>query len=227
MSSLPRPDAVLFDVDGTLVDSNYLHVHAWHRAFLDLGVIVPSWRIHRAIGMDSGELLGALLGADADARGDEAKDRHATHYATLGDQLRVLPGAREFVASLAAAGLEVVLATSAPPAELDRLREVLDVDRELTALTDSDDVATAKPSPDIVGVALERAGVPADRAVFVGDATWDVEAAGRAGVPCVAVRSGGSGTQELREAGAVAVFDDLAALAAAVHDGDDDGWLRW
>ena len=226
MSSLPRPDAVLFDVDGTLVDSNYLHIDAWQRAFLDVDRVVPSWRIHRAIGMDSGKLLEALLGDDADTLGDRAKDRHSEYYAAAGDRLRVLPGARDLLARLADDGVDVVLATSAPPDELDTLREVLDVETDLTAVTDSDDVGTAKPEPDIVAVALDKSGVPADRALFVGDATWDIEAAGRAGVPCVALRSGGSGTAELREAGAIAVFDDLVQFADALT-GDREAWLQW
>lgn len=225
VTSLPCPDAVLFDVDGTLVDSNYLHVTAWHRAFLDVGRTVPMWRVHRAIGMDSGRLLAELLGDDADRLGDDAKARHAEHYADLGDQLRPLPGARELVEALSGAGLQVVLATSAPPGELDRLREVLDVGAAVTAVTDSDDVATAKPAPDIVQVALDRAAVPAQRAVFVGDAVWDVEAALRAGVTCVAVRSGGTAADELRAAGARVVFDDAARLLAAIGDRPDD-WLR-
>ncbi|MHA3701810.1 HAD family hydrolase [Jatrophihabitans sp. YIM 134969] len=224
MSHLTRPAAVLFDVDGTLVDSNYLHVSAWHQAFLDVGRTVPVWRIHRAIGMDSSRLLSAVLGDDADRLGDDAKSQHAERYAALGRFLRPLPGARDLVSSLSDAGLAVVLATSAPPEELDRLREVLDVDAELTATTDSDDVETAKPAPDVVGVALERAGVAAADALFVGDATWDAEAAGQAGVTCVAVRSGGTGDAELRAAGAVGVFDDAAAVLAAITD-DDEKWL--
>lgn len=223
--TVPRPDAVLLDVDGTLVDSNYLHVLAWVRACLDVERVVPSWRVHRAIGMDSSELLGALLGNDAGRLGDRAKARHAEHYRDLGGLLRPLPGARRLVRALSDAGIEVVLATSASPDELERLRSVLDVDVELTAVTDAEDVDTAKPAPDIVSVALDRAGVAAERALFIGDATWDVEAAGRASVPCVAVRTGGVGTEELRAAGALGVYNDAADLLEQIGD-EPHTWLR-
>ena len=222
---LPRPDAVLLDVDGTLVDSNYLHVQAWSRACLDVERAVPSWRVHRAIGMDSTKLVSALLGDDAHRLGHRVKARHAEHYQDLSGLLQPLPGARELVHALSSAGVEVVLATSASPDELERLRSVLDIDVDLTAVTDADDVATAKPAPDIVSVALARAGVGAERALFVGDATWDVEAAGKAGVPCVAVRTGGVGVDELRTAGAAGVYDDAADLLAAVSR-DPVTWLR-
>lgn len=222
--SIDRPEAVLFDIDGTLVDSNYLHVAAWVQAFADVGHPVDAWRIHRGMGMDSGSLLESLLGEDADRLGEPAKARHTAHYDRLVPLLRVLPGARELLARLAADNIAVVLATSAPPDELEHLRATLDVEAELTAVTAADDVETAKPAPDIVAVALDKAGVPADRALFVGDAVWDVEAAARAGVPCVAVRSGGSDSGALIDAGAVAVYDDVAALLAAVT-GSAQHWL--
>ena len=213
MTDIARPDAVLFDIDGTLVDSNYLHVHAWSDAFAEVGHPVPSWRIHRAIGRDSTGLLEALLGEDdAERLGERATEVHGRRYAELADRLRVLPGVHDLLDALSAAGIAVVLATSAPPEELEKLRAVLDIEPDLTAVTDADDVETAKPAPDIVGVALERAGTPADRAVFVGDTVWDVAAAKRAGVPCVGLRSGGVGEAELTDAGAVAVYDDIAAL---------------
>ena len=220
-----RPDAVLFDIDGTLVDSNYLHVFAWSDAFRAVDRAVPAWRIHRCIGMDSAALLAELLGDDADALGERAKEEHGRQYAELSDRLEVLPGARELLADLAAAGIRVVLATSAPPEELERLRAVLHVEDDVAAITAANDVETAKPAPDVVGVALEKAGVLADRAFFVGDAAWDVQAAARAGVPCVGVRSGGIAPAELIDAGAVAVYDDVAHLRAAVG-GPDDAWLR-
>lgn len=219
MTTIARPDAVLFDIDGTLVDSNYLHVHAWADAFAEVGRPVPSWRIHRAIGRDSADLLGELLSEDdAARRGEEAKEIHGRRYAELSDRLRVLPGVHELLDDLDAAGVAVVLATSAPPEELERLRAVLDVERDLTAITDASDVDTAKPAPDIVQVALRRAGTPPDRALFVGDTIWDVAAAARAGVPCIGVRSGGVGTGELTDSGAIAVFDDVAALRRDVVD---------
>jgi len=214
MTSAPRQPVVLLDVDGTLVDSNYLHVDAWVRAFADVGLAVEGWRVHRCIGMGSTQLVDALAGDDADRVRDDVTDAHSRHYAAAADLLRPFDGARELVRTLSERGQRAVLATSASPDELDRLRDVLDVEPELHAITSAQDVEEAKPEPDLVHVALEAAGVEPSGAVFVGDTVWDVEAAKKAGVPCVAVLSGGIGADELRAAGAVAIFDDAAALLA-------------
>ena len=164
--------AVLFDVDGTLVDSNYLHVHAWQRAFMTEGVTVEAWRIHRCIGMDGSALVKTLSDdADDDVR-NRLKDGHSRYYQETASMLTPLPGARELLHRISDLGLQVVLATSAPEDELAMLREVLDCDDIVSAVTSSRDVDTAKPKPDIVHVALGRAGVTADRAVFIGDAVW-------------------------------------------------------
>jgi HAD superfamily hydrolase (TIGR01509 family) len=208
----PAPKAVLFDIDGTLVDSNYLHVDAWSRAFEEVGHPVDAWRIHRSIGLDSAKLLDRLLGDDVDELGDRAKQLHTDLYAEMFDRLRPLPGAVELLHALKDAGIRVVLATSAPEDELEVLTGVLDSDDALHATTSSDDVETAKPEPDIVNVALERAGVDASEALFVGDAVWDMKAAGRAGVRSIGVRTGGFGADELTEAGAASVYDDAAAI---------------
>ena len=206
-----RP-AVLFDVDGTLVDSNYLHVHAWYRAFNDVGLDVESWRIHRSIGMDGSMLLASLAeGADDDAR-SRLKDLHSRYYRETAPLLRRLPGVRELLEAVDKLGLQIVLATSAPDDELSILREVLASDDLVSAVTSSKDVDTAKPQPDIVQVALERADVDAAHAVFVGDAVWDVEACERAGVATIAVLSGGVSRGELETAGAQAVFDNPREL---------------
>ncbi|MDQ1664168.1 MAG: hypothetical protein QOH75_199 [Actinomycetota bacterium] len=204
--------AVLFDIDGTLVDSNYLHVFAWQRAFVRAGHPVDSWRIHRAIGMGSDQLLEALLGEQADAIGDTAKKAHSEEYAGLSDLLRPFSHANDLVRAVARAGAKVVLATSASPEELERLRATLGVEDSVAEITSSQDVERAKPEPDLVQVALQRAEVPADHAVFVGDTVWDVQAAGRAGVPCIGVLTGGVSEAELTEAGAVAVYEDAATL---------------
>ncbi|MBT0995256.1 HAD family hydrolase [Cellulomonas sp. DKR-3] len=213
----PQPrtqPVVLLDVDGTLVDSNYLHVDAWVRAFADVGMAVDAWRVHRAIGMGSTQLVDKLAGDDADRVREAVVDAHSSYYAEDTDRLRAFDGARELVRALADRGARPVLATSAAPDELERLRAVLDVEEELHDVTGGGDVESAKPEPDLVQVALEAADAAPDEAVFVGDTVWDVEAAGRAGVPCVAVRSGGIGDDELTGAGAIAVYDDVAALLA-------------
>jgi HAD superfamily hydrolase (TIGR01509 family) len=203
---------VLFDIDGTLVDSNYLHVHAWCRAFHQVGVSVEAWRIHRSIGMDGSTLLSTLAGEADDDTLSRAKDLHTRFYKETASLLRPLPGARELLQRVHGMGLQIVLATSAPEDELELLRKVLDSEALISAVTSSADVDTAKPQPDIVNVALERAGVDADHAVFVGDAVWDVEACNRAGVPAIAVLSGGVSRGELEKAGAQAVFENPAEL---------------
>ena len=214
--------AVLFDIDGTLVDSNYAHVDAWAKAFRDVGRPVDAWRIHRSIGKDSALLVQGLLGDDVDGElVERVKDAHTEHYATHlgeGTDLHVLAGATELLAELARRGHQVVLATSAPEEELAFLRELLDVEDALWAVTSSEDVDTAKPDPGIVEVALERAGVAPDRAVMVGDATWDVQAAARAGVASVGVLTGGFSREELADAGAQATYDDVAALLAGLDE---------
>ncbi|MDT5387391.1 MAG: hypothetical protein QOE04_1032 [Mycobacterium sp.] len=214
MASAP---AVLFDIDGTLVDSNYLHVHAWQRAFTEAGLQIQSWRIHRCIGMDGSSLIEELGSGEVDDPG-RLKDLHSTFYAETVGLLRPLPGSRALLDAVAGLGLQVVLATSAPEDELSMLRKVLDRDDIVSAITSSGDVETAKPDPDIVRVALERADVGPDRAVFVGDSVWDVAAAARAGVECLCLRSGGISQAELEYAGATAVFDDPRDLAEHLGD---------
>jgi HAD superfamily hydrolase (TIGR01509 family) len=218
MTDEQRAPAVLFDVDGTLVDSNYLHVHAWTRAFAEVGIPVETWRIHRSIGADGSELVDSLSGGAEDDVQKRLKDLHTQFYEETTSLLSPLPGARELLDRVASLGLQVVLATSAPEDELSILRKVLDRDDLVSTATSSGDVSTAKPEPDVVEVALERAGVAADRAVFVGDAVWDAEASKRAGVQSIGVLSGGVSRGELQEAGASAVFENALDLCEHIED---------
>jgi HAD superfamily hydrolase (TIGR01509 family) len=210
--------AVLFDVDGTLVDSNYLHVHAWQRAFGEEGFDVESWRIHHRIGMDGSALVDELIPDASDDSADRVKDLNSRFYLELSGLLRPLPGALELIDGVAALGLQAVLATSAPEDELAVLRRVLRRDDIVSAITSSEDVDTAKPEPGIVEVALRRAGVSPEHAVFVGDAVWDVRAANRAGVACIGVESGGIDRRLLVEEGAVAVFANPRDLLDHLSD---------
>ena len=204
--------AALFDIDGTLIDSNYLHVDAWSRAFEELGWEVPAWRIHRSIGMDGNRLVETLLeDADASTR-KRATELHSKLYLPLTSRLRAFDGARNLLRELTRRGLTVVLATSATQPELERLRAVLDVEDAVDVVTSSEDVETAKPSPDIVNVAVERAGVGPEEAVMIGDTVWDITAAERAGVACIALLTGGVSVHELRDAGAAAVYTDPLEL---------------
>jgi HAD superfamily hydrolase (TIGR01509 family) len=220
MSASPteRSPAVLFDIDGTLVDSNYLHVHAWARAFHDVAIATEAWRIHRAIGMDGSTLVEKLSrGADDDAQ-DHLKDLHSRYYKELAPMLRVLPGGRDILERVASMGLQVVLATSAPEDELSILRDVLDRENVVSEVTSAGDVDTAKPDPDIVEIGLARAGVSADRAVLIGDTVWDAEASARAGVTSIGLLSGGVSRSELIDAGASAVFSDTRELTEQIDE---------
>jgi HAD superfamily hydrolase (TIGR01509 family) len=210
--------AVLFDIDGTLADSNYLHVHAWHRAFAEVGMDVESWRIHRHIGMDGSKLLEELVPNLPDDVSERLSGLHSDFYQETSGLIRPVSGALRLLDAVAAAGLQVVLATSAPEGELKVLRKVLDREDILSAVTSSEDVETAKPAPGIVEVALQRAGVEPDRAVFVGDTVWDIRAAAKAKVACICFESGGIDRRLLFAEGAVAVFENPSDLLDHLDD---------
>jgi HAD superfamily hydrolase (TIGR01509 family) len=208
--------AVLFDVDGTLVDTNYFHAVAWFRAFRQVGAQVAMADVHRHIGMGGERLVNALM-PERDAAVDHAlHSGHAEHYASYFGIMQPFPQARELLRELAGRGAKVVLATSANPRELAALRAALDVEDALATVTSSADAASSKPDPDILQAALQQSGVDASRSIMVGDTVWDVEAAARAGLPCIGVLTGGICGSELTAAGAVAIYDDVAALLAGL-----------
>ncbi len=207
--------AVLFDVDGTLIDSNFHHAVTWHHAFLDVDEEVPCWRILGLIGRSGSELITELMGDEfADKHGDRVKKLHTQYFVESAPLIRRLPGTRELLEAVAERGWQSVLATSAGEEELGVLRRALDCDDLISAVTSAADTERAKPHPDIVGTALKRAGVSAGEAVFVGDAVWDVHAAQRAGVPVVTVLSGGTSRRDLEDAGAAQVYDGPSEVRA-------------
>lgn len=207
------PLTTLFDIDGTLVDTTVVHATCWHDALRAHEHVVPMAVVHRAIGMGSSELLDHLLGSDRDRDQDDAiSSAHRILYRQYWERLLPLPRAVGLVRACAGSGARVVLASSAQPDELSMLRDILDVEDVLHAVTGSEDVDAAKPAADLIHVALEKAdAAPAD-AVFVGDAVWDAIAAERAGVGFVGVSCGAASAAELREAGALEVWDDPADL---------------
>lgn len=206
--------AVLFDVDGTLVDSNYLHVDAWQRALAGLGAPVDAWRIHRAIGQDSARLIEAVAGRREEEWAERAEERHSALYREQAARLRAFDRAADLLRETAARGVRVVLATSAPQDELELLLAALDAGDAVRATTSADDVEDAKPDPGILQIALERAGARAEEALVVGDSVWDMRAAGRAGIRAIGLASGGVGPGELLDAGAEEVLADPAELLA-------------
>jgi HAD superfamily hydrolase (TIGR01509 family) len=202
-----RTRGVLFDVDGTLVDSNYLHTLAWWQAFRRFGHDVPMASIHRAVGMGGKRLIAHLLGKDRAKEQDELlEDTHTAVFSAYWPSLRPLDGAADLIRHCAESGLAAVLASSAQQEELDVLRAVVGADDWITAATSSADADRSKPAPDILAAALEAGGLQADGAVFVGDAVWDVLAAADLGLPVIGLTSGGTSEAELREAGAAEIY---------------------
>jgi HAD superfamily hydrolase (TIGR01509 family) len=208
--------AALFDVDGTLVDSNYLHAVTWWEAFIQAGYQVPMADIHRAIGMGTGQLLDALLPADRDKDADaDLSSAHSALYGTYWARLRPLSGAAELLRACRAHGLAVVLASSAGEAEFAALRAALDAEDAIDAATFSGDVESSKPAPDLVQAALAKVGAQPEEAVFTGDTVWDVQACRKAGVPCIGLLSGGISRDELTGAGAAEVYEGPGELLSA------------
>jgi HAD superfamily hydrolase (TIGR01509 family) len=214
MDTLPGR-AVLFDIDGTLVDTNYLHVLAWRRVFLDHGEPgITSSRIHRLVGMGTDELLETLCGRPR----PELKPERARHFEALKGEIRAFPRAADLLRALHGRGVRVVLATSAEKSDLEALLAAIDAEDAIDAVTSAGEVEAAKPAPDLFSTALAEAGTAPEDTVAIGDTVWDVKAASRAGLRCVAVTTGGISRAELEAAGAVAVYDDVAALLDGLDD---------
>lgn len=208
---------VLFDVDGTLVDTTYLHTVVWWEAFREAGHDVPMAAIHRSIGMGSDKLLEHLLGAERDKAGDEGlNEGHADRYKAYWDRLRPLPGAVDLLRACAARGLRIGLASSADPQEVAALRRALGADDVIDAATSAGDAEASKPEPDIIEAALRELDLTPSQVVFVGDSVWDVAACTRLDIACIGLTSGGTSRGELAGAGAVAVYDDPADLLAGL-----------
>jgi HAD superfamily hydrolase (TIGR01509 family) len=211
------PPAAILDIDGTLVDTNFHHAIAWFRAFRQHDVVLPIWRIHRHIGMGGDQMIAALCDdGTEEEKGDDIRDAEKVLYSELIGEVQPLKGARELIVDLKDRGHRVVLASSAKEDEVDHYLDLLDA-REITDdWTTSADVEATKPEPDLVKAAMDKAGT--DDAVMVGDTTWDVEAAGRAGIQSVTVRTGGFSAAELRDAGAVCVFDSIEELRKSLDE---------
>lgn len=211
-------EAALLDVDGTLIDSNYHHALAWYRAFRRHDIVLPLWRIHRAVGMGGDQLVPALVGSKLDkAKGDDIRAaRDEIYTGGLIDEVAALEGAHELIAELKDRGLQVVLASSSPWDELERYLDLLDARELADAWTTKDDVEATKPEPDLILAALEKAQT--ESGVMVGDTPWDVKAASKAGVETLCVITGGWSKQELREAGAIAVFESVHELRQRLEE---------
>jgi HAD superfamily hydrolase (TIGR01509 family) len=203
----------ILDIDGTLVDTNYHHAIAWYRAFRQFDIVLPLWLIHRHIGMGGDQMVAAMTDQQTEEeKGDDIRAAEKTLYLQLIDEVQPMEGSRELIEQLKARGHTVVLASSAKEDEVEHYLDLLDARELADDWTTSADVESTKPAPDLVSAALEKAGGSAEEAVMVGDTTWDVEAAAKAGVPTITVRTGGFGVDELKEAGAKAVFESVTEL---------------
>ena len=202
----------ILDVDGTLVDTNYHHALAWHRALHAHGHQVQMWKVHRHIGMGGDQILDALIGEEAAAeQGDAIREAEADAYKELIDEVEPLEGARELIEKLKGEGSTVILASSAKDWEVEHYIDLLDARELVDDWTTSADVENTKPDPDLVHAALEKAG-DGKPSVMVGDSVWDVKAARAAGLPTLAVLTGGFSEAELREAGASQVVESIGDL---------------
>ena len=211
------PPIAVLDVDGTLVDTNYHHAIAWYRAFREHGLTMPMWRIHRHIGMGGDQLVAAVAGKRVeDRQGDSIRAAETALYADLIGEVQPFADARQLLELLEVRGHRLVLASSGKRDEIDHYLDLLDARDLVEAWTTPGDVQRTKPYPDLVVTAVEKVG--GGEAVMVGDSTFDCEAAARAEVPTVAILTGGFSEQELRQAGATAVFESLSELCERLDE---------
>jgi HAD superfamily hydrolase (TIGR01549 family) len=224
----PQPStcALLFDIDGTLVDSTYHHALAWQRAFHSLDVSVPLFRIHRSVGMGGDKLVAHVAGDSVEEElGDRLRSQWREQYVAIKEEVLPLPGAADLVHRVVRAGYSVALASSGEPEFSTEAVTMLGIGDDVSALVTSADVEASKPDPDLVGETLARLD-DVTHAVFVGDTPYDVQAARSAGIGCVGLRSGGYSEAELSDAGALLVVDlpedlldlDWAAQCTAIDD---------
>lgn len=210
-----QPDTAVFDIDGTLVDTNYHHTLAWYRAFRRFGIVLPVWRLHRAIGMGGDQLVAAVAGDRAESEhGDELRMAWAEEFDPMLEEIRPFAGVADLLAEVADRGLTVVLASSGAPRHVESYLDLFDGRSLAAAWTTSEDVDHTKPEPDLLDVAVTKVG--GGSAVVLGDSVWDFAAAQRAGYAGYAIRTGGFSPEELREAGAHEVFDSVEELHEAL-----------
>lgn len=210
-------DIAIFDVDGTLVDSNYQHALAWYRAFRRHDVTPPLWRIHRAIGMGGDQLVAAVAGDRVEnEHGDALRDAWVEEFDPLLPEVAPLDGARDLLIEVKRRGFRLVLASSGQQHIVEAFLHLFDGENLADEWTTSADAEHSKPAPDLVETAVKKVG--GGSAVMVGDSTWDCIAAGKLDVPTITVQTGGFSPSELRESGAIAVFDSLVELRQQLDD---------
>lgn len=204
-------DTAIFDVDGTLVDTNYHHALAWFRAFRRYDITLPIWRLHRGIGMGGDTFVPTIAGQDVEqAHGDDLRQAWLEEFKPLVEEIRPFEGAHELLKEVKDRGFRLVLASSSKSELVEAFLDLIDGKSLADAWTTSDDAPASKPQPDLVQSALAK--VEGASGVMVGDSTWDAIAAGKVGIPTIAVRTGGFSVEELRDVGVAQVYDSLTAL---------------
>ena len=204
-------DTAIFDVDGTLVDSNYQHALAWFRSFRRFDITLPLWKLHRGIGMGGDLYVEHLAGKQVEAdHGDELRDGWVEEFDKLIEEIQPFDGVRELLEDVKQRGYKLVLASSGKSQHVEYFLNSFNGKDFADSWTTSDDAETSKPAPDIVQAALKS--VSGARGVMIGDSTFDSIAAGKLNVPTIAVRTGGFSPQELRDAGAISVYDSVVEL---------------
>jgi HAD superfamily hydrolase (TIGR01549 family) len=204
-------DVAAFDLDGTLVDSNYQHSLAWFRAFRAHDITLPIWRIHRSIGMGGDQLVAEVAGDDVEERlGDDLRERWAKEFEPMMAEIVAFAGARDLLITARERGFKVVLASSGAAEQTNHYIDLLDARDLIDAYTTSEDVESTKPAPDLVNVALKK--VKGRRGILLGDSTWDCQSAAKAGAASYALRTGGFSKEELEAAGAAGVYESLTEL---------------
>ena len=213
--------SLIFDLDGTLIDTVYAHVFAWQRALAEAGMPIEGWRIHRRMGMSGGLFTRAVareLGRPlSDQEIEDVQQRHGQLFREQLTERRPLPGAVELLRHLREQGVPYGIATSGRRPEIDASLDVLGVGPGVVVV-DRGDVLRAKPEPDLFLACQERMGVEIRDVTVVGDAVWDLLAARRAGMLSVGLLTGGYGEDELAQAGAFRVYRDAAELDASLDE---------
>lgn len=208
-------DTAIFDVDGTLVDTNYQHALAWFRAFRRYGITRPIWQIHRGVGMGGDMFVPQVGGREVEeAHGDELRDAWVEEFDQLIGEVQPFTGAHELLAEVKERGFKLVLASSGKTQHVEAFLDLIDGRSLADAWTTSDDAEQSKPEPDIVATALAK--VEGASAIMVGDSIYDALAAGKLDVPTLGVRTGGFSVGELMEAGVLQVFDSLVQFRQAL-----------
>ena len=210
-------DTAIFDVDGTLVDSNYQHALAWYRALRSKDITVPIWRLHRGIGMGGDTFVPSVAGDEVEAQfGDELRELWVAEFDKLIDEIQPFEGARQLLEDVKDRGFKLVLASSGKSQHVEHFLGLLDAKSVADEWTTSEDAEHSKPEPDLLETALTK--VKGARGVMIGDSTWDFVAAEKLGLPSLAVRTGGFSPEELQKAGAQMVFESLTELREGLGD---------